>query len=207
ADLSDAAPLAFRVDGAGSVTWMASGSGMRVVPGDAEAETLVALSERTFSEFVQELLTAAGAARTGRAKILRGSLAGWQRWEPAIQSLCSGRTIYGPQVWRTLEDRAGRPFDLTRRFRTDEDEGEMRHYFETAGYIHLQNVFTADEVERWRAELECVRAKTTPGDPFSWWSINGAGKEVVTRINYLGRHSAVLQALSHDPRLRHFSRL
>jgi hypothetical protein len=207
ADLSDAAPLAFRVDGAGSVTWMASGSGMRVVPGDAEAETLVALSERTFSEFVQELLTAAGAARTGRAKILRGSLAGWRRWEPAIQSLCSGRRIYGPEVWRTLEDRAGRPLDLTRRFRTDEDEGEMRHYFETAGYIHLRNVFPADEIERWGAELECVRAKTTPGDPFSWWSINGVGKEVVTRINYLGRHSAVLQALSHDPRMRHFSRL
>src|SRR5262249_61341411 len=111
ADLSDAAPLAFRADGASSVTWMASGSGMRVVPGDAEAETLVALSERTFSDFVQELLTAAGATRTGRAKILRGSLAGWQRWEPAIQSLRSGRTIYGPEVWRTLEDRVGRPLD------------------------------------------------------------------------------------------------
>jgi ectoine hydroxylase-related dioxygenase (phytanoyl-CoA dioxygenase family) len=29
----------------------------------------------------------------------------------------------------------------------------------------------------------------------------------VTRINYLGRHSSVLQALSHDPRLLRFARL
>jgi len=52
-----------------------------------------------------------------------------------------------------------------------------------------------------------VRAQTTPGDPFSWWSLNAEGREVVTRINYLGRHSLVLQALSHDPRLARFARL
>jgi hypothetical protein len=71
----------------------------------------------------------------------------------------------------------------------------------------VKGVFTRAEVERYRAEVEHVRAKTTPGDPFSWWSVNAAGREVVTRINYLGRHSSALQALSHDPRLLRYARL
>jgi len=206
ADLATAAPLAFRVDDALAFTWTPTAGGLRVAAGEADAETVVALSERTFSEFVQELLTATGATRTGRARILRGSLAGWQRWEPAIQSLCSGRAIYDASVWETLTDRAGRPLDLARRFAPDDDPDEMRHYFETAGFLHLRAVFTPAEIERFGAEVEHVRSKTAPGDPFSWWSVNGAGREVVTRINYLGRHSSTLQSLSHDPRMLRYAR-
>ena len=179
ADLAGAPPLGFRVDEGDAFTWIPAADGLRVVEGESDAETLVALSERTFSEFVQELLTAAGAARTGRAKLARGNLAGWQRWEPALQSLCSGRAIYGPEVWRTLEDRAGRPLDLGRRFQVGDDPDEMRHYFEAAGFLHLRGVFSPGEIERLGAEVEYVRSETTPGDPFSWWSVNRAGKEVV----------------------------
>jgi len=207
ADLRGVPPLAFRSDDGTAFTWVASGEGVRVVEGDSDAVTAVSLSEPTFSEFIHELLTATGAVRTGRAKLLRGDLAGWQRWEPAIQSLCSGREIYSAAVWRTLVDRSGAPLDLRRRFSVDDDVEEMRHFFETAGYLHLKAVFSRSEVERYAAEVEHVRAETEPGDPFSWWSINGSGREVVTRINYLGRHSSELQALSHDPRLRRFARL
>lgn len=91
ADLRRAAPVAFRIDDSTAFAWRATDQGMQVVDGDTEATTVVELSERTFSEFIDELLTATGAVRTGRARITSGTLAGWQRWEPAIQSLCSGR--------------------------------------------------------------------------------------------------------------------
>ena len=205
-DLRGVGSLAFCSDAGPAFTWAASDAGMTVIEG-ADADTVVALSESTFSEFIHQLLTASGATMTGRAKLVRGTLEGWKRWEPAIQSLCSGREIYGSQVWRTLVDRAGKPLDLRRRFTPQDDVEEMRHYFATAGFLHLTGVFTRAETERWGAELEHVRAKTTPGDPFSWWSVDAAGREVVTRINYLGRHSAELQALSHDARLLRFARL
>lgn len=207
ADLHGAPALGFRADDGTAFTWVAGATGVRIVDGDAGAATVVALSARTFSEFIHELLTAAGAAMTGRATLARGELSGWQRWEPAIRSLYSGREVYGAQAWRTLVDRSGRPLDPRRRFSVDDDLEEMRWYFETAGYLHIKAVFAHAEVERYGAEVEHVRARTTPGDPFSWWSVNAAGREVVTRINYLGRHSSALQALSHDPRLLRFARL
>lgn len=207
-DLRGVAPLAFRNDDGTTFTWMPNDDdGVRVVEGDTDAATLVALSEQTFSELLHELLTPSGAVRTGRAELVRGDLAGWQRWEPAIQALCTGRPIYTAAVWDTLVDRDGAPLDLRRRFRPDDDVEEMRHYLATAGYLHVAGVFSAEEVERWGREVEHARSMTTPGDPFSWWSVNAAGDEVLTRINYLGRHSTVLQDLSHDERLTAFARL
>jgi hypothetical protein len=84
-----------------------------------------------------------------------------------------------------LVDRDGTAIDLRRRFQVDDDIDEMRHYLMTAGYLHIESVFSPDEIELYATEVEHVRAHTTPGDPFSWWSVNASGDEVVTRINYL----------------------
>jgi hypothetical protein len=206
-DLRGVPPLAFRVEGGTTFTWLADRGRLHVADGDVGAATLVELSEATFSEFLHELLTASGAVRTGRARVTRGLLSGWQRWEPAIQSLCSGRPIYTPAVRQTLVDCDGDPLDLHRAFSIDDDVEAMRHFLETAGYLHIRAVFDDEEIRRFRAEVEHCRAASVPGDPFSWWSVTAAGHEVVTRINYLGRYSTPLQELSHDPRLLRFARL
>ena len=99
------------------------------------------------------------------------------------------------------------PLDLKRSFTVDDSDDDLREYFTTAGYLHIRGVFTPDEVEQLGAEVERCRANTTPGDGFSWWSLDSTGREVVTRINYLDRFSSVLMAFSHDPRLARFARL
>jgi hypothetical protein len=204
-DLAGAAPLAFRLDDGTSYTWSATDVGADAVEGDAGAATVVELSEPTFSEHLHELLTASGAVRTGRANVVRGDLAGWQRWEPAIQALLAGRPILTPAVRQTLVDRRGVALDLHRSFSGDDDPEDVAHFLDIAGYVHIRSVFTAAEVEAYADEVEHVRSLTTPGDPWSWWSVNAAGEEVVTRINYLGRHSAVLQQLSFDVRLQRYA--
>jgi hypothetical protein len=206
-DLRGAPALAFRVPEGAAFTWIAGERGVEIHAGDERAEVSVELSEQTFSEFLHELLTATGAMRTGRARLIRGSLVDWQRWEPAIQSLCSGREIYGPAVWQTLVDRGGRPLDLKRSFSRDDPEDELRHFLQTAGYLHLRSVFSPDEIARWGEEVERCRALSNPGDPYSWWSLDASGQEVVTRINHLERFSPLLLELAHDPRLARFARL
>ena len=204
ADLADAAPLAFRCDGR-AFTWVPSSEGVEVREGDDDAGTVVEVTEDGFSEFLHELLTAWGLERTERASFARGDLAGLQRWEPAIHSLCSGLPVYGPEVRETLVDSAGEPLDLHRAFTVNDDREEMRHFFEAAGYLVVKAVFTSDEVSRFGAEVEEARRRTTIEDPLSWWSVTEDGRNVVSRINYLGRHSSVLADLAHDPRLQRFA--
>jgi hypothetical protein len=206
-DIRDAAPLAFRTHDGDAYTWHAAPFGVEVLLGDDHAGTVVELDAACFSEHLHQLLTATGAVRTERARLARGALEGWQRWEPAIQSLTTGRPIYSESVFETLVDRDGRPLDLHATFQPDDDRDDMRHFLETAGYLHIVGVYTRDEVAQLGAEVEQARAATTLGDPFSWWSINAAGEDLVTRINYLGRYSEPLQAMCDDARLGEFARL
>jgi hypothetical protein len=206
-DIRNAPPLAFHTSDGDAYTWRAAPFGIEVIAGDDDAATVVELDAGCFSEHLHQLLTASGAVRTDRARVAHGTLEGWQRWEPAIQSLVSGRPIYSEAVTDTLVDRGGRPLDLHKSFRPDDDRREMRHFLETTGYLHIAGVYTSAEVARLGDEVEKVRAATTPGDPFSWWSVNAAGEELVTRINYLGRHSDALQAMCDDARLAEYARL
>src|SRR5262249_49420070 len=173
---------------------------------DADAEALVELTEVTFSQYLHELLTASGSVRTDRATLARGSLDDWKRWEPATRTLITGRPIYTNAVRDTLVGRDGSPLDLFQAFPADCDRDEMRHFLNTAGYLHIKGVYTSEEAAAFGAEVEVVRSQANPGDPFSWWSLNGDGEEVVTRINYLGRYSDVLQQISFEPRMSGYDR-
>lgn len=207
ADLAGLAPIAFRDDDGTTFTWQPTSTGVAVVAGDADAGVLVELSGATFSEYLHELLSAVGADKVGRARVVRGTVPDWERWEPAIRTLTSGRPIYGPAVWDDLVDAAGAPLDLFRRFTLDDDPAEMRHFLLTAGFLHCTGVFTPDEVAALGAEVERARAASTPDDGNSWWSITADGADVVTRINYLGRFSRSLDEIGEDPRLVRLARL
>jgi len=205
-DVDGAPPLGFRLTDGPAFTYLPTPSALRVVEGDAAAETLVELDAAAFSAVVNELLTASGAVNTGRARVRRGSIEGWKRWEPALQAVWTGRDIFGPDAVARLVDRDGSPLDLRRSFATDDDEADMRHFFDRTGFLHVRNVFGPDEIATLAAEVEQCRERTTPGDGFSWWSVNSTGREVVTRINYLDRFSAVLADFSHAARLGYFAR-
>lgn len=206
-DLAGAPPLAFRLGDGRSFTWVPAADGVRVVEGHGGAATLVDLDEDTFSEYLHELLTASGAVRTGRARVAQGDLEGWKRWQPATRTLLTGRPIYTGAVRETLIDGYGAPLDLHRSFPADGDRTEMRHFLRTAGYLHITGVYSPDEVAELSAGVQAARAATTPGDPYSWWSLNADGEEVVTRINYVGRYSEVVQQHCFEPRMTGYARL
>jgi len=205
-DLRGVPPLSFST-GESTFTWTADGNGIEISEGDTGTGTLVEITEDGFSDFVNELVTATGAVSTGRARPVRGTLASWQRWEPAIRAVIDGRPIYGPAAAERLVDQTGRRFELRQTFTVDTPDDVLREYFTTMGYLHLRNVFTPDEIAALRAEVETARAATTVGDGFSWWSVTGDGRDVVTRINHVERFSNFVGAFSHDERLARFARL
>jgi hypothetical protein len=206
-DLEGASPIAFTTPEGAAFCWRPAADGVTLQEGTASAATVVELSEQTFSDHVNELLTAVGATRTGRARLLAGDVAGWRRWEPAIRSLLDGRPIYDDSARATLVDRQGRPLPLDRAFAADAPLAEMAEYLAVMGYLRIRGVFSADEIAALGAEVERCREASVPGDPHSWWSMNGRGQEVVTRINHCERFSAAILALAHDARLARYARL
>jgi hypothetical protein len=177
-DLQGAPPIAFQTPRGDAFCWRPTPEGLAVAEVVGDAETVVEISEQTFSDYVNELLSAVGATRTRRARFIKGDIKGWRRWEPAIRSLVNNK-----------------PLD------------EMAHYLKTMGYLHIRGVFGPDEIAALRGEVERCRAGSTPGDPHSWWSTNSRGEELPTRINHCERFSRAILDLAHDPRLSRYARL
>ncbi|RYG26122.1 MAG: hypothetical protein EON93_21675, partial [Burkholderiales bacterium] len=142
----DLAPLAFKADNGSAYCWQAAGQGVRVAAGTAGAETIVELSQATFSEHINQLLSAVGASQTGRARIAAGQLAHWRAWEPAIRSLIDGRPIYDAAVRETLVDSGGQHLPLDHSFSVDDSLDEMAHFLRTMGYLHIRSVFAPPEI-------------------------------------------------------------
>jgi hypothetical protein len=200
-------PIAFITPDGAAFTWRPSADGAIAVPGSEGAETVIELSPDTFSDHINQLISAAGATPTRRARILQGSLAAWREWEPAIRSLIDGKPIYSPAIRDTLIGRDGNPLALDRSFTVDEPSEDMAHYLQTMGYLHVKNVFAADEIAALHVEVARSMELSVPGDPRSWWSLNSKGEELVTRINHCERFSDAIGALPHDPRLAHYAGL
>ena len=76
--LQDLAPIAFTTPDGKSFTWSASASGVTGSPGIGSAGTVVELSHDTFSDHINQLISATGAVQTRRASVTKGSLAHWR---------------------------------------------------------------------------------------------------------------------------------
>ena len=143
-DLRGVSPLAFLADGGRSFTWLPTGRGIDVIEGDADAPTLVELSERTFSEFLPRVAHRVGrGARTGRAQV-------HTRHPGVVAALGAGHTVSLLPAAPSTAPRCGRPWstgrmplDLHHAFSAGDDPEAMRHFLERAGYLHIKAVFTA----------------------------------------------------------------
>lgn len=206
-DIRGAEPIAFRLAEGRAYTYRQTKGVVSIERGEESAVAVVELDEETFSDFANELLTASGAVMTMRARLVHGTLEQWQRWEPGLRALYTGRPIYGSEIHSKLVDSGGAPLDLMRSFSLADSDEEMAAFLNTAGYLHVRGAFGHDEIARLGEQVEFCRSRTKPDDGQSWWSINAAGDEVVTRINYLDRFSRLIAEFSFDARLARLARL
>jgi hypothetical protein len=84
--------LAFRLREGGAWTYVPDDTGMRLVPGDEAADTVIELPGEIWQNVVHELDAPAGLLYGGRAGCPRGKAIVWVEWEPALRCLYNGRT-------------------------------------------------------------------------------------------------------------------
>jgi ectoine hydroxylase-related dioxygenase (phytanoyl-CoA dioxygenase family) len=199
-DVVGAAPVAFRRLEGGAYCFQATADGLTIEPGDG-APTVATLGHRAWEDFVHELATGAGLFYGGRLRFERGDLRGLERWEPAFRALAAGRPILDP-TRIALRDLDGSPLEPARSYHLNEPPDHLRHVLAETGFLHLRNVFAADEVARLREIVDARAAAARPGDGRSWWAKRADGSQVLCRLIYLGLVSRDIAVLGDDRRLR-----
>jgi hypothetical protein len=173
--------LAFRIREGSAYTYHPRPNGIEIVPGDTTAATVIELDAESWSGLVQELEAPAGLLYAGRINCARGNAMQLMSWESALRALYNGRPPYDPDRLG-LEDRSGKPLDVSRTFTAADDRDDRAHFLRTAGYLFVRNVFTDAEIDAFLDEADALRQEARQGDKLSWWGKNAAGEEVLCRV-------------------------
>ncbi len=199
-------PLAFRLPDGRAYTYLPSGDGIAIAPGDDEAHTVVALSADDWSSFARELRSCFALFYADALTFPRGSFGQLARWEPSLRVAFDGQAVYDLDDPLPVVDAAGRPLDLDRTFTLDEPDTEMVDFLERAGFLHLRGVVEADELEALRAEVSAAIGRARPDDRRSWWTMVD-GVDTCNRVNYLNDQSPLIAGLGVDARFRRIGAL
>jgi hypothetical protein len=174
--------------------------------GEIQAGTVAALKQDAISDLVQDQRTTMGLAMMSRVEITQGSFDSWIGWEPVFRALLDARPVHEAGAL-VLRERDGSPLDPSRSFTLDDDREEVAHFVREAGFLHIQGVFTEEEMAAVSADLDVALEKAEPDDGASWWGGDSKGVEQPVRILWFHEQSKALNELLHDDRLQWLSRL
>jgi ectoine hydroxylase-related dioxygenase (phytanoyl-CoA dioxygenase family) len=194
------APFAFRLREGGAWTYRPSASGVELVPGDADAASVIELEQSAWEGLVRELEAPAGLLYGGRLRCLRGEGMDAMAWEPALRALYNGVPPWDAEEAARLRDRHGRPLDPEVSFTAASDRADMAHFLATAGYLFVREVFPPDEVAAFLAESAVLASEARKGDKLSWWCKDARGEERLCRVTRAASQPR-LGALPRDPRI------
>jgi hypothetical protein len=191
-------PLAVEVGGA-AYTFAAEQGTVLVREGVAPDAVHVVLDEQSFSDLVQDVLTATALTTARTADIRHGSATEFNDWDIVLRAMIDGRPVHEPGTI-TFQDRDGAPLDLQRSFTLDDDDAEMAHFLAEAGYLYLRGWFDAAQMDVIADDIDRALPTYTPDDGRSWWATLDDGTDRCVRLQHFVDHSPTTADLLDDPR-------
>lgn len=195
-------PMAFEVDGsAWTLALTDDGSAIAITSGTDGAGAHVRLDAVGLHDLVNDLRTPMGFLTGGDLDLPAGRLEDFLDWAVILRSLLDGAPVHvaGDVDFR---DRDGDPLDLATGFRIDDDPEAISHFLGEAGFVHLQGVFTDDEMAAVSADMDAAASRYTNGDGRSWWARTHAGEDRLVRMQYFQAESEATAAVLADDRLQ-----
>jgi ectoine hydroxylase-related dioxygenase (phytanoyl-CoA dioxygenase family) len=199
ADAEVLRPLGFRLPDGRAYSYVPEGTTFSVQPGIDAAQTVVEVSFDAWSAFVWELKTCFALLYADQLTVTSGSFGQMARWEPSLRVAFSGQALFDLDQPDPIVDGSGCEIDLTKSFTLEDSATEIRSFLEQVGFVHLQAVLDAAEIEALRSDVSDALHTARPDDRKSWWTTVG-GREVCNRVNYLNEGSALIAGLGADPR-------
>jgi hypothetical protein len=178
----------------------ADGRRVEVVPGRA-ADGEWVLTDDVLADVVADRLTPIGLHASGRLDVRSLTLPRVLDWWLVWRSVLDARPVHTPGAV-ALVDRGGAPLDLRRSFRLDDPPAHAAWFLAQAGYLHIERVFTEEEMAGVSADMDAAAPSYSPGDGRSWWARTADGEHRLVRMQAFDRRSAATAALLDDPRLR-----
>lgn len=191
-------PMTIEVDGA-SWTMSVDADRVGVTPGSRPDAARVRLDPVQLADLAHDQQTFMGMWSSGRLDQPAGRLGDALDWWLVLRAALDGRPVYEPGAV-TLHDRDGAPLELGRSFTADDDRDEMRHFLEEAGFLHIQGVFTRDEMEAVSADMDRVAPGYAPDDGHSWWARTADGTRKLVRMQGFDERSPATSDLVGDRR-------
>lgn len=206
-DVAGARPFAIVLTDGRAYSYIAADGTVRLEPGiQDDAVCVIELEENVWRNYVHGLRTPSALVLSEAVRILRGGMAEWDIWHPAIECLYTGRPIYNPN--EPLLDRNGQPLDLHRKFTMQDDPEVMSHFLRTAGYLVIRGAMAhrRDEIS---AEIDRVRDAEREGGIFSWWVDNKTtGERFPYRLLFISEQSELVRSLmDEDPVVKKLTNL
>jgi hypothetical protein len=194
----DLRPLTLDVDGS---TWsLAWDDGrMAVAPGPAEHGARVRLTPEQLDDLVSDQGSIMGFWSSGRLDQSAGRLGDLLDWWLVLRAALDEQTIHTPGAV-SFVDRDGGQLDLERSFHADDDRDEMRHFLEQAGFLHIESVFTEDEMAQVSTEMDSAAPAYAPDDGRSWWAKTADDEQRLVRMQAFDDRSLATADLVDDSR-------
>lgn len=197
--------LSLRVDGR-TITLQAESGGLRIQEGESSHGAVAELGHAALSDLVQDWKTTMGLAMNSQVTMVQGEFSHWVGWEPVFRALLDGRPVHEAGAV-DFKNPDGSPLDLARSFDLDDDRSQAAHFLNEAGFLHIRNVFTEEEMAVISADLDTALASAKPDDGASWWAGDSHGAQHPVRVLFFQEHSESLRELLHDDRLQWLGRL
>jgi hypothetical protein len=161
----------------------------------------VELTASEFSGLVNDLYTPMTFFVGGSLNLLRGTVGDFLDWWLILRAALDQRPIHVPGD-TDFRGRDGSPLNLQHSFSLDDSLEDMRHFLVTAGFLHLDGVFSAEEMAVISADVDKYHDNYYEGDDSSWWATTQNGDRRLVRLQRFDQHSAATRSILDDPRFR-----
>ncbi len=160
----------------------------------------VRLSAGQLTDLVNDQSTPIALMSNRLLDMPEGGLPDFLNWWLVLRSALDGRRIHARGDVRF----AG---EIRKSFSLDDSDEEMRAFLEDAGYLHIEGLFSEDEMAAIEADYPNAAPHYEKGDPRAWWATTKDGVEHLVRMEGFDRYSEVTAELLQQDRFQRIGRI
>lgn len=158
------------------------------------------LTAEQLSDLVNDQSTPVALMSNRLLDMPEGSLPDFLNWWLVLRAALDGRRIHAPGDVTFGHE-------VRRSFAPDDPDAEMRAFLEDVGYLHIQGLFTEEEMAAVAADYPVAAPHFEKGDPRAWFATTQDGVEHLVRMEGFERYSPAAAALVEDERFQRLGRI